>query len=410
MDVVDLADPEAHAAWFRAKTRGFLRPAPAPEAVEEQRHRWAEDVRLVGVHDATAAMPHEPVATSSCWPTDLTVPGGRAVPAWAITGITVSPTHRRRGIARHLVEAELRAARALELPVAILTVSESTIYSRFGFAPGAFGRDLTINRRRVRWTGPTPAGRVHAVSAEQLREDGLPVVERVRRGRPGELRYSEHQWNRQFGVGLPDEEVRKLRFLRYDDADGTAQGFAIVEIAEDTATFPDFTENTLRLHSLVAATTDAYAALWRHLLEMDLIATITAHLRPVDEPLRWMIDDFRAVKVDEYDHLWVRVVDVPAALSARTFARSGRLVLAVDDPLGFADGTWVLDVDADGLATVAASSDRADVTLTAAALGALYLGGVRASTLAAAGTLTGDAAAVDALFASPVAPHLSIWF
>src|SRR5690606_27069733 len=104
-----------------------------------------------------------------------------------------------------------------------------------------------------------------------------------------------------------DEEVRKLRFLRYDDAGGTAQGFAIVEIAEDTATFPDFTENTLRLHSLVAATTDAYAALWRHLLEMDLIATITAHPRPVDEPLRWMIDDFRAVTVDEYDHLWVRV-------------------------------------------------------------------------------------------------------
>ncbi|MET0931771.1 MAG: GNAT family N-acetyltransferase [Aeromicrobium sp.] len=409
LDVVDHADATAYAAWFRAEVRGFHGDRPS-EALIEQRHAQAADTdRLVGVWDETAPDPVVPVATTICWPADLTVPGRRTVPAWAVSGVTVSSTHRRRGVARALMEAELRTAAALGLPVAMLTVSESPLYGRYGYGVAALARDVKVLTRRVRWTGPDAPGRLHFVSADQLLVDGHEIVERVRRETPGQMSYARDSalWRRQLGLSVDDENAKKLRFVRYDDVSGTPQGFAIYLIVEDES---DFTEHDLRLHALVAATPEAYAGLWRFLIEMDLVSTVSAHLRPVDEPLRWMISDFRAVRITETDHLWVRVLDVPRALGARTYASSGRLVLRVDDPLGFADGTWALDVDADGKATVTAVDEPPAVTITASALGSLLLGGVPARSLAAAGTLQGDAERLDAMFRSPVEPFLSIWF
>jgi predicted acetyltransferase len=405
--VVDADDRAAHEAWFRAETRGFHGPEPTEALVRQRLAGLGRAERLVGVFDNTAAMPAAPIATTVCWPADLTVPGRRSVPAWAVSGVTVAPTHRRRGVARALIEAELRTARALDLPVAMLTVSESSLYARYGFSPAAFARDVTVSTRRVRWTGPVPDGRVHLVTAAQLHADGPPVVERVRPGRPGEISYSGHLWARQLGLSADDPNAKKLRFARYDDAHGVPQGFAIYDLTEDPS---DFTEHELTLRTLVAATTDAYCALWRFVLEMDLVSTVSSHLRPVDEPLRWMIDDFRAVQVREVDHLWVRVLDVPRALAARTYGTAGRLVLAVDDALGHAAGTWAIDVDDAGEVMVTATDEAADVTMSVAALGSLYLGGVPARTLAATGSLTGDAERIDRFFRAPVEPYLSIWF
>ena len=407
LDLVDPTDAAAYEAWLRAETRGFLDSEPTDARIA-QRHAYLRDDRLIGVWDATVPVPERPVATTICWPADLTVPGRRSVPAWAISGVTVSPTHRRRGIARALIEAELRTASALGHPVAMLTVSESTIYSRFGFSPAALARDITVLTRRARWTGPAPEGRVHFVSTDDLLVSGHRIVERVRLETPGQISYSGILWDRQLGMAFTDDDNRKnLRCLRYDDADGTPQGFAVYQMVEDPA---DFSNHTLTLHTMVTATHDAYAGLWRHLLDMDLVSTITAHLRPVDEPLRWLIDDFRAVRVSELDHLWVRVLDVPAALQARTYETAGRTVLTVTDPLGFADGTWALDVDPSGTATVGRTEEPADVTMTVNALGSLLLGGAPARTLSASGSLHGDPVAVDATFHAPVAPYLSIWF
>lgn len=405
---VDTSDSADHAAWSDAVTRGFLGPA-APAEQTEARRAHVQDDRLVGVYDPTAAVPSEPVASTHCWPAELTLPGGRTTTSWAISGVTVSQTHRRRGIARSLLEAELRTSVVLGLPIAMLTVSESTIYARFGFSPAALARDLTVSTRRVRWTGPEPMGRVHHVTPQQLRDVGHPIVERVRATRPGEVGYPSHShlWLRQIGLGIGDDNAKNLRLVRYDDVDGTAQGFAVYQLVENEA---DFTDHTVKLHSLVAATTDAYAGLWRFVLDMDLVSTVTAHLRPVDEPLRWMIDDFRAVHVDEVDHLWVRVLDVPAALTARTYTATGRLVMRVRDPLGFADGTFVLDVDAAGQAAVSITDDAPDATVTVNALGSLLLGGVTARTLLAAGSVSGDAERLDEMFRSPVEPFLSTWF
>jgi predicted acetyltransferase len=403
----DVHDRDAFAAWFRAESRGFMSPALSDERIG-QRHGYLNPTDLLsGVWDSTAADPASPVATIESWVADLTIPGGTSVPAWAISGVTVAPTHRRRGIARALLEMELRDAARAGVPLAMLTVSESTIYGRFGFAPAALARDLVIDTRRASWTGPDAPGRVHFVTADQIQVVGYEIVERVRLATPGQMHYSGVLWDRQLGLMVGDDNAKNLRFVRYDDIDGDSQGFAVYSVREDEA---DFSQHTLALHALVTASAGAYAGLWRFLLEMDLVSTVKAHLRPVDEPLRWMISDFRAVQVTEIDHLWTRVLDAPAALRARTYASPGRLVIGVDDGLGFAAGTWTLDVDETGRATVTPTDRAPDVVVSVAALSALHLGGASAHALAAAGMVHGDFGRLDATFHSPIAPYLSIWF
>lgn len=422
LGLVDTAGDAAFDTWLQAEARGFHGPSMTPEILAEQRGGLAYR-RTTGVWDASSATPDVPVGTVSSWPIPLTVPGYESVDGWAISAVTVAPTHRRRGIARALLEAELRTAKSLGVPLAMLTVSEATIYSRYGFSPAALMADWSVDVTKTTWTGPDAPGRVQFLSLEQIRELGPKLKERVRLDIPGEIVHWDHLWERQIGATDDTKEAGKAkRFIRYDDADGVAQGFAIYRIVENPV---DWAKGTLELSYLVAATEEAYAALWRFLFEMDLVGTVTAHLRSVDEPFRWQISDFRAArKTMERDHLWVRILDVKAALEARSYASPERMVLDISDPLGFAAGRFLVEIDDEGAASVSTLSDTefdaeiadetAAVSLSVNDLGAMYLGGVSAVTLVRAGRvteLTGAAAGIiDGAFLNEVAPWLSVWF
>ena len=415
--VVDTSDRERFTIWLQAEARGFNSPRSTDDAITSQLTGLA-DRRSTGVWDPTAADPASPISTVSSWPTELTVPGETSVTAWAISAVTVAPTHRRRGIARAMLESELRTAAALGVPVAMLTVSEATIYARYGFAPAAMMADWQIDSRRADWSGPVASGRLHFISLEQLKDQGLALVESVRLNTPGQMEFSGYLWERITGLtGERNETAKNLRVVRYDDEDGVPQGFVVYQLKAHER---DFALHTLTVEYLVAATDEAYAALWRYLIEHDLVSTIKAPLRSTDEPVAWQVGNYRAVhKVIESDHLWTRILDVPAALEARSYGAGGKIVLEVIDPLGFAAGRFLLDIYEDGTAVVdvfdeAVPDDAAAVALTVNELSALYLGGVSAVTLVRAGRiteLTQDAAlGVDAAFSSSVAPWLSIWF
>ncbi|WP_019145931.1 GNAT family N-acetyltransferase [Aeromicrobium massiliense] len=407
--VVDESDRAGLDAWAQAVRRGFLDVRGSSDALGA-RHELRGHHRHVGVWDETAAEPATPVGTIESWVSDLTVPGGAAVPAWAISGVTVAPTHRRRGIARHLLGSELRTAAAAGLSLAMLTVSEATIYGRFGFAPSAMAADLEVDTRRARWTGPTPTGRTHLVEPATLRAGAERVIDRVRRATPGNIVMGEVFLRRMLGTlgeVAGDKHTSAWRHLRHDDADGTPQGFAVYRLVEDDT---DMARSTVVLHHLVAATDEAYAAIWSALLEMDLVSRVTAHLRPVDEPLGWMVDDRRAIRTTTFDHLWTRILDVPSALEARTYEASGRVVLEVDDPMGIAGGRFALEADASGAGQVTATDEPADVRLGIDALAALHLGGVRARMLQASGRVDGDVSVLDPLLATARAPYLDHWF
>jgi predicted acetyltransferase len=417
LTTVDTGDRVAFRTWLEAEGRGFHEsPRPSDEAMEARVLALA-DRRSTAVYDDGGADPVTPVATVSSWIAGLTLPGGSSTPAWAISAVTVAPTHRRRGIARALIESELDTALRAGCSVAMLTVSEATIYARYGFGPAVSIAAYAIDTRRASWTGPAATGRVQFVGLDTIRADGPAIIERQRLGTPGLMEFEGYLWDRLVGFSGDDAEgARKLRAVRYDDEAGVPQGFAVYTV---TGTAGSFTEHVLDIVHLASATDEAYGALWRFLLEMDLVKTVTASLRSVDEPLRWQISDVRAITTtDLTDHLWTRLLDVPAALEARRYGAAGRLLLEVADPLGYADGRFLMEVDAEGRASVGRADGRTDadavLALSAADLGSLYLGGVSAVTLVRAGRVRevtpGAAASVDAAFHSAVAPWLSIWF
>jgi predicted acetyltransferase len=402
--------------WYQAMTRGFhgsiAEAEQLPSRAEGMTHR-----RISGLYDDSAADPATPVATASSWIADLTIPGERTLLSWAISTITVSPTHRRRGIARNLMEAELRTAAKLGVPVAILTASEATIYERFGFDPAAMRADWTIDTTRAKWIGPIPDGKVHFVSTEVGRDQGgHDILKRALPQTPGQMYFDGHLWKRLFGMpgrGNPLE----LRVVRYDDADGVPQGLAIYKV-EDPG---NFQPETVHIEYLTTATDDAYAALWRYFLEMDLVGTVKAELRSVDEPVRWQISDSRAAVEDRVgDHLWLRILDVKTALEARHYNAPGTFVFELDDALGFAGGCWLLSVDDAGAGVVRKLDDSEGfgnnhhLAMNVRELAAIYLGATSVSTLVKAGRILqknpGAAVAADAAFRSTVTPWLSTWF
>lgn len=417
-ELLDTSDTSAYDSWLQAVTRGFHGSVLDADGLELRRTNLVHE-RMSGVWDAASADPATPIATASGWATELTVPGGRPVAAWAISSITVAPTHRRRTIARNLIESELRQAQSLGVPVAILTVTEGTIYTRFGFAPAAQIATWSFDTARARWSGPTAPGRVHIVPIENVRDDGgHELLERLRPSLPGQVRFDGMLWNRLFGIpGTP--EASHIRVARYDDEAGRLQGFAVYRVNR-----AGHRDASAELDYLLAATDDAYAALWRFVLELDLVTSVTAPMRPVDEPVYWQVADPRAVvKTAESDHLWTRILDVRGALEARSYSSPGTIILEVDDALGFASGRYVLDIAADGTATVGTADIDTDagsledvpaLALGVAELGAIYLGGVSVSTLVRAGRIRelrpGSAQAADASFRSAVTPWLSIWF
>jgi predicted acetyltransferase len=414
--LVDTSDRDAFAAWLQADMRGFHAGRLNDDLLEANLNGLAYR-RTTGVFDDGLLDNVTPVGTVNSWIGELTVPGTRTIPGWAISSVTVASTHRRKGIARNLLESELRTAASLGVPLAMLTVSESSIYGRFGFAAAAMAAGLRIDTRRITWTGPAPAGRLQFITQEQFRKYVPALSNRVRLTVPGEVELWGLRWDQISGIVTEDKSAAgKLRGVRYDDEKGKLQGLVLYRVKGSD---DDFTEHTLEVAYLISATPDAYAALWRFVLEVDLVSEVRAWLRSVDEPLRWMVSDMRAIRSSPADHQYLRILDVKAALQARAYASPGNIAFVVTDELGFAAGRFLLEIDGKGNGEVrpleaAAPRGVAAVALSVNELSAIYLGGVPASTLVAAGRIKelrpGSAAVVDGAFRSARTPSLSAWY
>jgi predicted acetyltransferase len=411
--LVDLDDAGAYEAWFQAERRGFHLTAAEPARFAEL-HEHGGRRRTTGVFDPDGLIADEPVATTASWVAPLTVPGGLTVPLWSIAAVTVAPTHRRRGIARALLEGELRAAAGGGLPVAGLTVSEATIYGRYGFGAATFADITEIETKRVRWEGPDAAGRIRFVTPERLLPDALRIIDDARATHPGALRYSDYMVGQ--AIGVHGEGRPGLRVVRYDDAAGVPQGFASYRLTPHET---DFTKHTVTVEYLIGASDEAVAALWRYLLELDLVATVRAAERPVDEAVNWQLGDLRAARRTRKDRLWLRVLDVAAVLEGRRYAAPATIALEVDDALGLAAGRFLLEADVEGVGHVRRLEGEipqgaASVALPVTELSAIYLGGVAATTLARAGRIAertpGAALVLERAFAAERAPWLTLEF
>ncbi|MFJ9376993.1 GNAT family N-acetyltransferase [Streptomyces sp. NPDC101455] len=356
-----------------------------------------------------------PVGTAATYPFELTLPGETLVPAPGVTAVGVLPSHRRRGVLSAIMRHQLTELRARGEVLSVLLASEATIYGRFGYGPATYTARLTVPRHkgaravpRARGTADAPATGPDTGSVEVLRRAECgEILEEVydgyRRAQPGALSRPHRWWA--LRAGQPPISPAPRYVAVHRNADGVPDGYASYSIGEG---------KTLTVDETIATDDAVFTALARFVLEHDLVSQVVFKHVPPQHPLRWQLVDFRAGEVGgDTDWLWVRLLDVPRALTARGWFTDGELVLAVDDPFLDEHGRYLLTVR-DGKAECVPTDRKPDLSLDVRDLGSVYLGGTTPSTLVRAGHIRAhrpDAATrADALFRADRSPHCLHWF
>lgn len=399
----------------REQLRTYTTPARlafAEEISDAELDDWlklAEPERWLGAFESTSS--DLVIGTASAHSMRLTVPGGE-VPVAAVTGVAVRPDHRRRGVLRALMRRQLDDVRARGEPVAALWASEAGIYPRFGYGLAAMDGTFEIDTARTTFTRPLPAeGRVRIVDEDEAARRFPPVYEVMRERTPGALTRTETWWR---SATLADPEYSRrgasTKYRVLFEVGGDAEGYAIYRIKDSwDHRGPD---HRLEVREAVAVTPRALQGLWRYLFDVDLVRHVKADHVAVPNPLQHVLAEPRALGLFVGDGLWLRLVDLPAALSARRYGAVDTIVLEVGDRLCPRNaGSWRLETTGTpgtAEAAVGATGERPDLVLDTTDLAAVYLGGVRPSELAAAGRIvertSGALRRADALFSADPAP------
>lgn len=333
---------------------------------------------------------------------EMTVPGGAVLPTAGVSAVAVAPTHRRRGVLRDMyVELHQRIASA-GYPIAALTASEGGIYGRFGYGPATIERRFAVQRRFARFhTDALDGGEVRLVHPGEHRAQLADIYDRWRRATPG-------------GLSCPDVLWDDLLADRESDRDGGTAWFGLLH-PDGCALYRVKHGDTMIAHveAVTAVTPQAHAALWRTLLGLDLIDEVQIDTFPAD-PLPYLLVDSRQVKVTgQEDALWVRIMDIPAALQARRYLADVSVVLDVGDQFRSDGGRFILEVR-DGEAKCSPTDASAELRLDLDVLGSIYLGVHSVLDLAAANRIRCSDRAllvqVDQAFRSDVPAELGFHF
>ncbi|MFG2267804.1 GNAT family N-acetyltransferase [Streptomyces sp. NPDC048720] len=355
-----------------------------------------------------------PVGTAGAYSFELTLPGENLVPAAGVTAVGVLPSHRRRGVLSAMMRHQLGELRARGEFLSVLLASEAPIYGRYGYGPATYTTRLTVPRHRAALAVPrardgdrAPADGSDGGSIEVLRRAECgeileEVYDRYRRAQPGALSRPHRWWA--LRAGQPPISPAPRHVAVHRDADGVPDGYASYSLDA----------GTLTVDETVAGDDAAFTALARFALGHDLVSQVVFKHVPPGHPLRWRFADFRAGEVSgDTDWLWVRLLDVPRALTARGWFADGELVLDVEDPFLGEHARHLLTVR-DGRAECVPTDRAPDLSLDVRDLGSVYLGGTAPSTLVRAGHVQAhrpDAAALaDTLFRSDRTPHCLHWF
>ncbi|MFE5797994.1 GNAT family N-acetyltransferase [Streptomyces sp. NPDC056503] len=398
-------DPAEWDRWFATLELAF---GGVPEEPEE-RALWrdlTECERSLAVWDGG----DRPVGTAGAFSFRLTVPGGASVPAAGVTMVGVAGTHRRRGILTSMMRRQLDDVRELGEPLAVLTASESVIYGRFGYAAASWAQRAVVDTTRVRLDVPagTDAVALRMVPLAESSAATEAVYARMVPRRPGMLA-RRPGWERLPLLDPPgSRNGASPRLCVLAERDGEVVGYAYYAIKADwTWAGADGSVTVHELHGLDAA---AEAALWRFLCSVDLTSKVRVHSAPVDSAWLHLVSDVRRCEPTVREQLFARLVDVGAALEARTYQTPVDVVFEVEDAFcPWNAGRWRLSGDAKG-AVCSRTADAADLALSVRELGAAYLGGTSLASLALAGRVTelrgGALAEASLAFGSGLAPWL----
>ncbi len=340
------------------------------------------------------------------------VPGGAWVPTAGLTRAGVLPTHTRQGVLTRLMHGQLVEAHARGQVLASLRASEAVIYGRFGFGVAGEAAELELDPQRAVVVRGAAPGTIRLLRPDEVLAAVSECYSRVAPLHVGAIDRPDWMWHRLFEHPIAGTGNRFVAV--HESVEGELDGFVDYETSF-VAEFGSMPHGTAEVHDLWGATPAVELALWNYVLSIDLVRRVRAEERPLDDPVRWAVRDYRGVRIGQrWDEQWLRLLDVDAALAARTYGPGPSVTIAVTDPLLASNtGTW--QVTSEGARR---TSDRADATadlaVDIATLSALYLGGPSWTELAAVGDVVARngtcLVAADALFASRPAPFCGSFF
>ncbi len=352
----------------------------------------------------------------------LTVPapppeGAAVVPMAGLSWVAVHPDHRRRGLLSAMIGHHLHDLydSAPGEAVSCLFASEPGIYGRFGYG-------LSTDDVRVTLPAKSPlrplrgSGRVttHFESADPAMHDKIvqQVYERASLLRPGYTIRPAVQWQRHLAdppARRPSgAEALKIVVARRD---GEPTGYAVLRRSPSWGDHAP--EGKVRVGDLQAVDPESAHALWRRVLDLDLMAEVTTPALPPDHPFLAWAAESGAVAAHSQG-LWTRLVDVGTALAQRGYTSEVDVVLDVTDSrCPWNAHRWRLAADATG-SSCEPTGDPADLALDVRELGSAYLGGTTLATLATAGLVDeltpGALARASAAMRSPLEPATPYMF
>ncbi|MFG3347262.1 GNAT family N-acetyltransferase [Streptomyces sp. NPDC048018] len=389
-------------AWLRARRVGFLRPPVVSDEEVADRLPHTDLSRTYGAFDRGRM-----VATFLSFDQRLSTVGGADLAANAVSGVTVSPTHRRRGLLSRMMADDLALAKERGDACATLIAAEYPIYGRFGFGVASWTTEWAVDVTRAgfdrRRPGPAAedgGGRIDLSDGAEIRKEGPALHRRLAAQRAGVTDRTARGWDVGTGNAYHVEPWTEPFYALYRNDAGEAEGF-VAYTSDDRWNDGKQPVNTASVRDFVAVTPAAERALWQYVCSVDWITRVRTGYRAPDDLLSLLLPDPRAAQVVTHaDMLWLRILDVPKVLEPRTYATEGTLVLDVRDAAGFAGGRHRLDASPEGGA-VTPTDASPDLVLDVADLATLVLGDESAVRLAALGRVEeaapGAAARADLL-------------
>ncbi|NUR78717.1 MAG: GNAT family N-acetyltransferase [Thermoleophilia bacterium] len=366
----------------------------------EDAERFARWIEMERMH--AAFQDGRVVGGAGAFSFQMSVPGGASVPAAGVTVVGVLPTHRRRGALRASTREQLADARARGDVAAYLWASEGTIYGRYGYGVASRMGSISLPHERSAFAAPfEPRGTVRIVDLEEAARTFPPLYERVRAQRPGMFERSKDWWETRRLFDDPRRRQGGPKHRALLELDGEPAGYAIYSVKQDWR--GGSSTGAVNLVEVITPTPEAARELWRWLLDFDWTSELNANVLPLDHELFQLLAEPRRMKFTVHDGVWVRMIDVGSALSARTF-NDGEIVLEVEDAfLRENAGRWRVTP-----AGAERTDEAADLRLDVAGIGSVYLGGFTFRELvwgSRAEELADDAAArADAVFGTDVEP------
>ena len=343
------------------------------------------------------------VGTAASYEFDLTIPGG-TLPAAGVTWVTVLPSHRRRGILRQFMQHQLKDVHERGEPLAILLASEAVIYGRFGYGIAVPNVRIDADRSRFAYRDdPGPEGAVRLVDSDEALKLFPPIREEFRKQVPGMFALTDEWW-KQYRLADPEYWRRGLgpKFYAVYERDGRPEAYAIYRVKHQWE--QGFSHSHLHVGDAIALNVTATRELWRFLFGIDLIERVQMYWFDPGSPLFLSVQDPRSLHLRVGDGLWLRLVDVEAALRARSYAVDDSVVLDVrDDVCPWNAGRYRVGSD------VSRTDDEPDLSLDVADLASVYLGAFDFAALARAERVrelrSGAVERASALFRTPRPPY-----